>query len=377
LVTADPGEESEINVPKGVRYLTVQEVRTFDGPTSLLSTTQKPNFRIMVLRLLGRTNSIAVQNLRAFVNSLTKGPLAEEVRSIEGGLSQEIDERSTGALAGDPTWLEKWQGVNLGDSETSSLSHQFFTRTTSKQENALNNPRGLTFVEGIAGSGKTSIALGRLKFFANFGTGEERSHYGLGNAGANDFSPTNMAGFVLSHELADAQIDTDQTNFKLRGLADHLINAAMTAEFRAREASIQERISRETDRNIRYDLRNELERVAKEEERHSISSLGRTLLGLINIGDLIDIVAKSGDLESLARKSFENQTDFTVQDINDAVAAFKSEMSSEDAKLRTVTDPDLVALIILSAMVAEGFDRLDAPLMRYVLHLYPDVSELS
>src|SRR4051794_8526786 len=89
----------------------------------------------------------------------------------------------------------------LGDSETSSLGHQFFTRTTLKQENALNNPRGLSVVEGVAGSGKTSIALGRLKFFANFGTGEEREHYGLRNARLADFSPNNMIGFVLSHSL--------------------------------------------------------------------------------------------------------------------------------------------------------------------------------
>ena len=458
LVTADPGEEIEVNVPKGVRYLTVQEVRTFDGPTNLLSLTQKPNFRTMVLTLLARANSIAVQNLRAFVDSLSRGA-SEEVRS-EGGLSQELDGRSVGALENEPTWLERWQGVNLGSSETSSLSHQFFTRTTSKQENALNNPRGLTFVEGIAGSGKTSIALGRLKFFANFGTGEERSHYGLGSAGAHDFSPTNMVGFVLSHslkrylketaaelgleelpirdfqefrsdlsnrfgltkkfkrsqsqvsscrtklawlfaldvavaraagrglrefigqnvevpssvkkvvlsvadEMASAQIDADQSSFKLRGLADRLIDAAMTAEFRAREVSVQERISRETERNIRYELRNELERIAKEEERHAVSSLGRSLLGLINVGDLVDAVAKSNDLEDLARKSFENQADFSVRDVDDAVVAFKSELSSESGKLHAVTDTDLVAIIILSAMVAEGFDRLDAPPQLY------------
>jgi hypothetical protein len=144
----------------------------------------------MVLRLLGRKNSTTVQNIRAFVN--TKEHIARD---------QEIDQQPPGVPDTDPTWLDEWQGISLGDSETSSLSHQFFTRTTSKQENALNNPRGLTFVEGIAGSGKTSIALGRLKFFANFSTGEERAHYGLRNAAVNDFSPTNMAGFVLSHSL--------------------------------------------------------------------------------------------------------------------------------------------------------------------------------
>lgn len=40
-------------------------------------------------------------------------------------------------------------------------------------------------------------------------------------------------------------------------------------------------------------------------------------------------------------------------------------MSSEDGKVRAVTDADIVALIVLSAMVADGFDRLDAPTQLY------------
>ena len=75
------------------------------------------------------------------------------------------------------------------------------TRTTIDQERVLYNPRGLTFVEGIAGAGKTSVALGRLKFFANFSTGAEREYYGLQNAADKDFSPVGMMGFVLSHSL--------------------------------------------------------------------------------------------------------------------------------------------------------------------------------
>jgi hypothetical protein len=41
----------------------------------------------------------------------------------------------------------------------------------------------------------------RLKFFTNFETGAERDYYGLQNASEKDFSPTGMAGFVLSHSL--------------------------------------------------------------------------------------------------------------------------------------------------------------------------------
>ncbi len=466
LVTANPGDESEINAPARMRFLTAREVRTFDGPTSLLSSTQKPNFRSMVLRLLGRKHSISVQNIRALASRLAKEVLTPEApvvpvqQSVERSYDLETDQRPPGVSENDPTWLAQWQDVYLGDSETSSLSHQFFTRTTSKQENALNNPRGLTFVEGIAGSGKTSIALGRLKFFANFSTGEERAHYGLRNAAVNDFSPTNMVGFVLSHslrrylketaaqlgleqllirdfedfrsdlsnrfgltkkfkrsqlqvsscrtklawllaldvaiaraigaalrdfvrknseipvavqkaimglvsELLNTQVDTSQMTFSLRGLASRLVGQVMEAEFRAREFSIQERINRETDRNIRYELRNEIERIAKEEERYSISPLARTLLGLISVSDFIAVVAKSHDFEGLVTQAFENQTDCSVPEVNNAVAAFRSEMSTEDGKIRAVTDADIVALIVLSAMVADGFDRLDAPPQLY------------
>jgi hypothetical protein len=464
LVTANPGDENEVNAPGGLRFLTAREVRTFDRPTSLLSSTQKPNFRSMVLRLWGRKNSITIQNVRAFVGIKEPStrdagtpPSAEPTRA---GPDEEIDQLRKGVRENDPTWLHEWQGVYLGDSETSSLGHQFFTRTTSKQENALNNPRGLTFVEGIAGSGKTSIALGRLKFFSNFSTGEERTHYGLRNAAISDFSPTNMVGFVLSHSLkrylketaaelgleqlpirdfqefrsdlsnrfaltkkfkrsqlqvspcrtklswllaldvatarvigivlrdfigknteipesvqrvikgiadglAATQIDLSQMTFSLRGLASRLISAVMAAEFRSREVAIQERINRETNRNIRYELRNELERIAKEEERNSISPLGRMLLGLISMGEIIAVVAKSGDFESLARQAFEKQEDCSANDVNQAIAAFRSEMSDEDGKVRAVTDADLVALIVLSAMMADGFDRLDAPVQLY------------
>jgi DNA helicase IV len=116
---------------------------------------------------------------------------------------------------------------------------------------------------------------------------------------------------------------------------------------------------------VRYDLRNELERLARDEERHAISPLGRALLGLINIGNLVAEVARSRDLEVLAKESFENQSGHSSHEVSDAVAAFRHEMAGEDDKVRSVTDADLVALIVLSAMIASGFDRLDAPAQLY------------
>ena len=59
----------------------------------------------------------------------------------------------------------------------------------------------MTVVNGIAGTGKTSVALGRLKFFANFRSGEHLEDYGLNPNDWADFDSSDMIGFVLSPSL--------------------------------------------------------------------------------------------------------------------------------------------------------------------------------
>jgi hypothetical protein len=194
LVTALPGDERDVTTRGGDRYLNVAEVRTFEGPVSLRSPSEKPNFRSMAIRRIGQKTPIVLEDLRSIVRRLDDGAL-DEAESID----LQIDFQSFNEV--DCTWLSNWSGIYLGETDEQSLGHQFFTRTTEDQERALNNPRGLSFVEGIAGAGKTSVALGRLKFFANFGTGAEREYYGLQNALENDFSTVGMVGFVLSHSL--------------------------------------------------------------------------------------------------------------------------------------------------------------------------------
>ncbi|WP_316158353.1 MULTISPECIES: ATP-binding domain-containing protein [unclassified Bradyrhizobium] len=452
LVTADPGDESEVSAPGGYRYFVATEVRTFDGPTSLLSSTQRPNFRLMLLRLLGNKKAISVENLRAFVGGLTEGELvSDERKQASSAVSQVLPSASV--------WLEKWQGIYLGSSETSSLSHQFFTRTTSKQEGALNKPRGLTFVEGIAGSGKTSIALGRLKFFANFATGQELAFYGLRGAPARDFSPANMVGFVLSHslrrylketaselgldhlpirdfqdfrsdlsnrygltkkfkrsqapvspyraklawllaldavvaktigetllsfitqekglrpavseairlvaeELKHAQIDKSQTRFNLHKLASRLVDAAMEAEYRARQLEIESRMSRETLRVVREDLREALKEMLDERDRRIVSPLGRSLLSMISVADSVIASVKSKHLSECITEAFEGEG-VDAQELLKTINSFQAEVSVEDEKSRAFSDLDLVNFIVLSAMVADGFDRQDAPSFLY------------
>jgi len=56
-------------------------------------------------------------------------------------------------------------------------------------------------VHGIAGTGKTSVALGRLKFFANFRSGEHLQEFGLALEDWVDFESKDMIGFVLNPSL--------------------------------------------------------------------------------------------------------------------------------------------------------------------------------
>jgi hypothetical protein len=195
LVTAQPGDQRDVETPAGERYLNVSDVRTLDGPVSLRSPTEEPNFRSMAIRSPGLKKPIVIDDLRATVRDFSVSSDEEVLELTAEAQPRSFDEA-------DPTWLLHWSGIYLGDTDDQSLGHQFITRTTVDQERALSNPRGLTFVEGVAGAGKTSVALGRLKFFANFETGVERNYYGLQNASEKDFAPTGMAGFVLSHSSA-------------------------------------------------------------------------------------------------------------------------------------------------------------------------------
>jgi hypothetical protein len=234
LVSADVGDEREIN-SEGTQYLKVTEARTFEGPTSLHLAGEHPDFRRMTI--LGRrlTSSLVISGLRAFVEGLSTARSPSDVRAsvTSKGIS-------------DPSWIADWSAINLGDSDSQSLNPEFFTRTTRSQEEGLNKPRGLTIVEGIAGAGKTSVALGRLKFFSNFSTGENKEPYGLEDAPAADFSPAGMIGFVLSRSLRRYLEDTagelELDNLPIRDFQEHRIHLSnrfgLTRSFRRSEAVV-------------------------------------------------------------------------------------------------------------------------------------------
>jgi UvrD-like helicase family protein len=448
LVTTNPGDEREVLLPKRTRFLRTDEVRIFDGPISLLSPSQKPNFRSMLIRLARAKKPITVQNLRAFVNALTSA-------GVKAAPIQEDRSSSTPTLGLDATWFNRWQSVYLGDSETSSLGHQFFTRTTPRQEAALNNPRGVTFVEGIAGAGKTSVALGRLKFFANFGTGEQLEHYGLVNAPLSDFAPVGMVGFVLSHSLKrylketaielglehlpirdfqEFRVDLSNrfglsqkfkrskaeasrqrtclpwlraidaaiaraagtrlresvvglpgiapsvrevverlarelegaqasTTFHLLGISQRVVTEVISAEFKARELSIQKEMAHETNRNRRYDLGRLARRIQEEEEQKILSPLTRRLLAMLNVADLIAPATELQEFPAIVRQAFGNPGDApTAQALDEAVSSIRSLISVEDAeKRRSLVEADLTVLVAAAAMMADGFEYSDAP----------------
>lgn len=91
--------------------------------------------------------------------------------------------------------------------EEISLGASFYTRTTRQQEELVRRFRGgLVIVEGIAGSGKTSVALGRLKVLhdSQFGYQED------GETVIDTFfaEKNKMVGFVRHAQLVDYLKDT-------------------------------------------------------------------------------------------------------------------------------------------------------------------------
>jgi hypothetical protein len=457
LVSAQPGDETEITTPRD-RYLNVDEVRIFDGPVSLRSPSEKPNFRSMAIRRLGLIKPAVLEDLRAIVRDLDSPASGDEERPdghLESPSSQAAVPRDV-----DPTWLTSWAGVYLGESDEVSLGHQFFTRTTQDQERALNNPRGLTFVEGIAGAGKTSVALGRLKFFANFATGAEREHYGLQHASEKDFSSVGMVGFVLSHslkrylketaialglehlpirdfeefrtdlsgrfgiterfrkkkgesaslrsrinwlravdaavarsagirlrenltkatgapktviegvskianELIHAEAQPNTKIFHLSNLAARIVGAVADAELRAREEAANEEFRpRAVPRTEQYRreqnaLEREMRRIQQESEKKLVSPLARSMLSGLTAPSLISHAVKLDAFPTLVGQSFGYPAEAsTKQDLDNAVVDIRSLFQEADQR-SGLMDADIVILIILAGMIADGFDHID------------------
>lgn len=123
--------------------------------------------------------------------------------SDELGLDSEIDAAEDWSADEPPVKAEEYYG----------LSERFFTHQTVEQNQIIaRSPIGAMFVEGIAGSGKTSAALGRTKMLTTFNAvnvsdeqgfreivGEEQDYWSADFAG--QFSQEGSIGFVRTGEL--------------------------------------------------------------------------------------------------------------------------------------------------------------------------------
>lgn len=195
------GEELEIRLPSGERYFVVTSLVDIEGAMQLLR--PKPDIKLARFYVAKDPEVDVIRAVRAYIETLESPPDALAESRPEGPREQptqkteEFESRSRF----DSFWPSDWSKVIFADEPDAALGAQFFTRTTRQQEDAIRAVRGVTAVHGIAGTGKTSIALGRLKFFANFRSGEHLQDYGLNQNDWADFDSSDMIGFVLSPSL--------------------------------------------------------------------------------------------------------------------------------------------------------------------------------
>ncbi|TGV61075.1 hypothetical protein EN784_01360 [bacterium M00.F.Ca.ET.141.01.1.1] len=231
IASCSIGDEISVRVPKrGERSIMVTGIIDITGMSNLLR--ENPDARRLLFRVGDGLLDEEVFNLRAFVRSLPKPARASDSEEIGGELvagdvSTEVDQSQPAGSHSeddvvpaqpnpvldllpsdevsedaqpDPFWNIR-RDAFFGDGAEVSLGSQFFTQTTANQEAGIQTVRGLQIVHGIAGSGKTSVALGRLKFFANFRSLENLLEYGLHERDFADFDASGMIGFVLSPSL--------------------------------------------------------------------------------------------------------------------------------------------------------------------------------
>lgn len=233
------GDESE--TPRWGEYA-VLEVRLFDRFDGAQFEPNVRNFLRMDVKQSGKKDS--VNNLRAF---LTETPQpkdvkaakpAPEVRPLEPvELPQpppveeevvppalpEIQLTEYAVVEDDDT--DEWTPPELEDGnedeeakpaivdEYFGLSESFYLNRTREQDAVVaRTPTGAMYVEGVAGSGKTSAALGRTKMLCDFNAenvyDETEFHDIMGDAGdywanrfAGQFSQESSIGFVRTGEL--------------------------------------------------------------------------------------------------------------------------------------------------------------------------------
>lgn len=196
IASCSPGEEFEVELPTGERYYIANALVDIEGAAQLLRS--KPDIKLARFHVDDDPEVDVIRGVRAFVEGLsTRGAPALAPSQVVHDAEKPPQRIERLELF----WSTDWSKVILADEPEAALSALFFTRTTRLQEDAIKAVRGVTVVNGIAGTGKTSVALGRLKFFANFRSGEHLQDYGLDPNDWVDFDSKDMIGFVLSPSL--------------------------------------------------------------------------------------------------------------------------------------------------------------------------------
>ncbi|MCW5220212.1 hypothetical protein D5041_10665 [Verminephrobacter aporrectodeae subsp. tuberculatae] len=184
----------------------VIEVRSFDrfgGPDF------ERNVRnFLRMRILGDDGKDTVSDLRAFIGKRSFAEVQIAKFTVVDGPDDAETELEIDA---DENWNP--DEPQAKQEEYYGLSERFFTHQTVEQNQIIaRSPMGVMIVEGIAGSGKTSAALGRTKMLTTFNAasvsdeqlfrdvvGEDQDYWSKDFAGK--FSEESCVGFVRTGEL--------------------------------------------------------------------------------------------------------------------------------------------------------------------------------
>jgi hypothetical protein len=232
-----PGYESRSKLWGDYRVVEVRSFERFGGPEF------EPNVRnFLRMGVGGDAGAGTVSDLRGFLDRFRKpGVIPEvptavvqdaeahaqalpeepptpepqpvaEVPIVEFIISDEPDQEKLETVEeSDEEWNPDSPPVNL--QEYYGLSERFFTHQTTEQNQIITRtPLGPMFVEGVAGSGKTSAALGRTKMLSSFSAtsaGDEKTFRDVLGDGqdywspeyAGQFSQQSCVGFVRTGEL--------------------------------------------------------------------------------------------------------------------------------------------------------------------------------
>jgi len=232
-----PGYESRSKLWGDYRVVEIRSFERFGGPDF------EPNVHnFLRMAVTGDDGSGTVTDLRGYLDRLRKpkprhvkptvdAPITKPgtagaegevaapavappiaVPIVELAVADELDEERLEVVAeADDEWNPDSPPAKLEDYY--GLSERFFTHQTIEQNQIIaRSPVGPMFVEGVAGSGKTSAALGRTKMLTTFNAsnvvdekvfrdilGQGQDHWSAEYAG--QFSQESCVGFVRTGEL--------------------------------------------------------------------------------------------------------------------------------------------------------------------------------